>query len=160
MADPTAARPAELRSVVTLHAEHRGGVIDAYRRLEWHLTALLLAIDKGHGGAAALEQLHLLMWALRFPGGRATFLAWWHGIKETGPLASARFDPFLDRVLILAVADGLVARTAERWTLTTSGKDLVDRVKADDSLLASEKDFLKEIGGKVSRAAIERRLPG
>jgi hypothetical protein len=120
---------------------------------------LLLAIDKSHGAASSLEQLHLLMWALRFPSDRSAFLAWWKGDSRTGPIASARFDPFLDRVLTIAIADDLVFRSGHRWTLTTSGKDLVTAVKSDETLMKNEKAFLQDLGGKVTRVGVRRRMP-
>lgn len=149
---------AALSTPIRIRPTQRPAQIDPYLRTEWHIAALLLAINKSHGGAAGLGQLHLLMWALRFPSDRNDFLAWWSGTSTSSPVGSARFDPFLEKVLTIAIADGLVIRSRERWALTTAGKDLLQVIQKNPNLLAQEKEFLAAIDGKVSGAAMTRRL--
>lgn len=142
---------------VTIEVVRRAAPVDAYQRLEWHLSSLLLAVDNMYGRIASIEQLHLVMWALRFPEDRETFLSWWRGESIDTPIQTARFDPFLERVLALAIGDGLLARKGERWTLSPKGVGLLQKIESSESLLRNEKAFLKD-AGKISLSAVRKKL--
>ena len=54
-----------------------------------------------------------------------------------------RFDPSINRAINYALSDNLILRQANgNYRLTHKGKSLVDKIKKDDDLLITEKNYL------------------
>ena len=80
-----------------------------------------------------------------------------------------RYDPSLNRAVEFALAEGLVQRSEQpqfdstsesspapyRIALTAKGRQLVQELLKEDDCLQTEKEFLKEIGRKVTQKQVQ-----
>jgi hypothetical protein len=135
----------------------------------WRLNVLALSIHQCHSGRATLEQLHVLNWALRSQATRRLFLEYIAGHKSPDQVI-VRYDPSLSRAVEFALAEGIVQRserqetirevrepsaTQYRISLTARGRVLVDELFSLDDCLQEEKEFLKQIGKKVTQKQVQ-----
>jgi hypothetical protein len=123
-------------------------------RTVWRLGALALLLDKCHGSAATVAQIHVLNWAIRSSEGRSTFLRVYHGEGDSSDVIQ-RFDPTLDRAIDFAVGLGLSEWTSTaRLRLTGVGSRFVREMQRHE-VLGQEKAFLGAIQGKFSQARLD-----
>ncbi len=66
-----------------------------------------------------------------------------------------RFDPAVNRALNFALTDGVIVQQGNGlFCLTESGKRFANYIKEDDSLMVSEKLFLKKVADKLTEEKI------
>jgi hypothetical protein len=158
----------EATFVLTPRNQPIPGQFRTVRRLA--LIAMMLRACRGE--QATLPQLHVLNWAVRTPGSRRAFLAFWNG--EVPPdEAIVRFDPTLPRAIQYAVEERIVSDRAPlqetldgkqeskagqyRIALTEKGKALAEAVE-DAGLLVDERIFLESLSKKVTQVMVDELL--
>ena len=139
-------------------------------RPEWRLHLLVLLVDHCWAGKSSIQQLHVLDWAIRTHETREALLQFIHG--ERAPNQTIiRYDPSLNRAVDFAFAEDLLTNREEelvlvrgeekkqrgpyRVSLAKKGKELVAKLKEDQDLFAEEKQFLKNIGRKLTQKQVE-----
>ncbi|MCA9026717.1 MAG: hypothetical protein KDA86_16030 [Planctomycetaceae bacterium] len=136
----------------------------------WRMHVLVLLLNQCRGAKAGFEQIHVLNWAIRSPETRTAFLQFIHGKRAPNDII-VRYDPSLNRAVQFAFAEGLVVHhetepsliedkdekrgRAYRVILTDRGHKLVAEIKAMDDCFTTEKQFLKEIGAKISQKQVK-----
>lgn len=133
--------------------------LEARHRVVFRTALLVLVLGFFNQGAARLENVHLMMWAMRSARTRRLLMAWWHGRRFVGTV-TVRTDPGLDITINLARVDGLIEAAGsnlQRLRLTTKGRALFDLIGTDGRLLEEEKRFLASLGS-LSDAAVDRHV--
>lgn len=127
-------------------------------RVAWRVMSLLLCLAACRGGAASVEQLHVLSWAVRDDKNSQELLSAWNRGSGAPRLLRA-WDPLLDDTLQLAHAAGLVdQRASGRQALSTQGAGVVDALKRDpESPMSHELQMLAALG-KISESGMWERL--
>lgn len=147
----------ESDDVVPVFRERASAIEPEYRNA-WRVTAVLLALAHGRGGSLTVAHVNVLWWAMKSEGSRKVFLAWSQGMKDPSTFI-VRFDPIVSRALDLAVGQGLVEeeRTG-KFKLTSSGRDLVDLIDQDETVLVSEKRFFASLPKTLSQTWLRKLL--
>lgn len=126
-------------------------------RTGWRVSALLLVLYGCHGRSATVEQLHVLLWALRDDRNAIEMWRVWEGAPGAPRILRA-FDPDLDDTLAIARAAGLVdQRPNGRQFLTDLGASVVRRIRDEEGLMESERTLLARLG-TVSETSMWKRL--
>jgi hypothetical protein len=135
----------------------------------WRMHVLVLLLNQCRGAKAGFEQLHVLNWAVRTDESRTAFLRFIKGEKAPNEII-VRYDPSLNRAVRFAFAEGLVVHhesepsliedserraTAYRVILTAKGHKLVREINEMEDCFITEKQFLTEIGSKVSQKQVK-----
>lgn len=129
------------------------------QRAAWRIAALALCLAGCRGRSATVEQLHVLMWALRDQGNARQMIRLW----EDGPVGYSvdlrAWDPGLDDTLKLAKAANLIEiKSNGRQTLTPLGIALVGAIRRNpDGLMNEEQKFLASLG-QITESGMWRRL--
>jgi hypothetical protein len=127
-------------------------------RTAWRVTVLCLLLRHCRADSAPVGQLHTLWWAIRSARSRDLFLRWYEGEKSPDELL-VRFDPSVDVTIDLAVGAGLVVREASgAIKLADPGRNLADRVGAEDGVLTEEKRFLSSMTRRITQRQIRDLL--
>jgi hypothetical protein len=95
--------------------------------------------------------MHVFNWAIRTKPYQDIFLQMLKGHRgPSNPVV--RFEPSLNRVIDMALGEGLV-RKANRdvLELTDKGLTMAQEIWKNESLLRAEKQFLSEIEGKFTQ---------
>lgn len=132
--------------------------VEARHRVAYRSSVVVLVLGHFRAHAARLDNVHLLLWAMRTSRTRRMLMSWWEGHSYFGA-AIARIDPGLQITMNLVRADGLVeftAATGQRLRLTGKGEDLLTLINADGDLLTAEKAFLG--GLSLTDAEVDRRM--
>jgi hypothetical protein len=131
--------------------------LPARDRLGWRLSALVLALFACHGRSATLEQLHVLLWAVRDERNAQEMARVWEGAPGAPRILRA-FDPLLDDTLAVARAAGLVhQRPNGRQVLSEAGVTLAQRIRGDEDLMIKERQVLARLG-TISESVMWQRL--
>lgn len=136
----------------------------------WRMHVLVLLLSQCRGAKAGFEQIHVLNWAIRSPETRMAFLQFIHGKRAPNDII-VRYDPSLNRAVRFAFAEGLVVHhetgsipiedgdekrsPSYRVILAEKGHNLVAEIKAMDDCFTTEKQFLHEIGAKISQRQVK-----
>ncbi len=126
-------------------------------RPHWQIGVVLLILWNSRKAKASLRKIHIMNWAARDPQRQSDLIGYMEG--EVGPEdVVVRYEPGLDRALRFAIAEGLVevVKTNE-LQLTPKGSGVVKQIEAADCL-QFEKQFLKEIGTRVTEKRINALL--
>ncbi len=127
----------------------------------WRVPVVVLLVSCCRGQQATHEQLHVLNWAVRSAG--STELLGEYLTGEIPPdRAIVRMEPALDRAVALAGGFGLTAWKGKFWTLTDSGRELLENLRTDERLLVREKKLLNALPKPLTQtavAALLRRAP-
>ncbi len=159
IAGQTLARDFEdVRAPITFRRQPRA--VEASRRVAYRIALLCLCISRFNQQAASLDSLHVVVAALRSRRSRAILLSWWQG-RRSPHTSKVVHDPELALTLSLALANSVIAYrgnpASRRVALTDSGREIVNLIDADDSLLKPEKDFLSQLTS-LSDASVKRNL--
>jgi len=126
-------------------------------RATWRLAAVCLILRSCRGRSATIEQLHVLMWALRDEANAAIVRELWD--NSTASQALRAFDPLLDDTLALARAAGLIKqRPNGRQVLSAAGGSLADSIRDTEGLMEGEQRLLAHLGGNISETRMWERL--
>lgn len=129
----------------------------------WRIGLIVLMLDElGHGGAASLEKVHVINWALRSEESRNTFMR----IIENGLESDdciVRFEPALNRALQFASQEKIIElRTLSSggmtMSLTEQGRKMAASLNKIDDIYSEEKVFFSRMKGKVSQQNITKLL--
>ena len=127
-------------------------------RAEWRVPLLLLIVKSCWGGRAPLHQVQALAWAAIFEENRPDFIRAYRGESDPAALL-IRYDPAVIRAINLAVGLGLLSwHSRNRLTLTGEGETTLDRVLTNDGVLADERAFLADFGGRIPMNRINQML--
>jgi len=138
----------------------------------WRMHILVLLLNQCRGGKAGFEQIHVLNWAIRSPETRMAFLQFIQGKRAPSDIIF-RYDPSLNRAVRFAFVEGLVVHHEKdekesnlieeavrprvplyRIILTDKGRKLVAEIKAMDDCFTTERQFLHDIGPKISQKQV------
>lgn len=135
----------------------------------WRLHVLVLILNQCRGARANIEQLHVLNWSIRTVESRRLFLQFLQG-KRAPNQVIVRYDPSLSRTIDFAFAEKLVLReehqpqlfdgSASRKTpphriaLAERGVKLLQHIEGMEEAFVIEKEFLKQIGRKITQEQI------
>lgn len=98
------------------------------------------------GNKASLSKLHLLIWALKSENNRKKILA---ELKTNGSEIFAwGVEPALNKSLSLAVSEGLLELSDDKYSLTKLGVDVYQLIEKSSDLFIEEKKFLQDVGKK------------
>lgn len=133
--------------------------LQADLRPVWRLTILLLILHKCcRNHRSSLQKLHVLNWAIRQPDARRTLLGVLDG-EEHPDVAIVRFDPALNRALDLARAEMLIESVGDgKFQITAKGQALAEAVLSDPDCMRDEKQFLVEIGNRLTETRVTKLL--
>jgi len=119
----------------------------------WRVPVIVLLVSQCRGEKATHEQLHVLNWAVR-SAGSAELLGEYLAGNIPPERAIVRMEPALDRAAALARGIGLVAWKDRYWTLTDSGRKLLETLGTEESLLAREKELLNGLPKPLTQSAV------
>jgi hypothetical protein len=126
-------------------------------RASWRIAAACLILRSCRGRSATIEQLHVLMWALRDEANAAIVRELWDDSRA--PRALRAFDPLLDDTLALARTAGLIEqRPNGRQVLSEVGGRLADSIRATEGLMEEEQRLLAHLGGNITESGMWQRL--
>jgi len=128
--------------------------IPATLRPAWRIASLLLCLVQCRGGKANRKQLHVLNWAARNTEARRIFLKVLEGTVSPDE-AIVRFDPVLDRAVQFALGEKLVFQSGDLLVISPMGETLVRAIMQDRECMVDEKDFLRQIGRKLTQSQVE-----
>lgn len=123
----------------------------------WRVPVVALLISHCRREQATHEQLHVLNWAVRSAESTESLVAYLDGLIPP-ERAVVRHDPALDRAAGLARGLGLIAWKGRYWTLTPSGRELLETVREDNELLAREKALLAVLPNPLTQTAVAALL--
>jgi len=130
---------------------NRPDPVPADLRLPWRFAALTLVLTRCRGEAAGMEQLHLLLTAIRSPLIQQVLLRSLAGAARPNDVL-IRNDPALARTIKIADASGLVTiKSNGTVKLTARGRDLAKIVAEQPDALAREKQFLDRLPAKITQ---------
>jgi hypothetical protein len=155
----TTRTPDEAFNDLSVTFTRRAAPVDARRRVVYRTALLVLVLSYFNRDAAHLSNLHLIMWGTRTARTRLLLRGIWSGRRYTFD-TTVRIDPELQVTLNLAVRDGLVETqntNLSRVRLTDNGRRYASAIRADENLLALEKQILDELS-PLSDAAVARRI--
>ncbi len=136
---------------------HRPDPIPGDLRIGWRVTMLTLVLDQCRNKTANLDQVHLLLWALRTESGRRLIARWFAGDRRPDdPIL--RYDPSLTRTISLTVASGLVRRNKNQTlTLSQQGQDVASEAR-QQRVLTEEKNTLLILPKSITQAKVRQML--
>ncbi len=141
----------ELRGVVAAFSD-RGTVVPGDRRPIWRLALVALVLFVSSRGAkSSIWRLHILDWAARTAAGRDELLAYTQG-RLASPYLGVRYDPALQRIIVLGDAEGVLSVSGRTVSLTERGKRFATALLDEPTVLAEETAFLQKLG----KAFLER----
>lgn len=121
-------------------------------RPNWRVPLLIVMLDMcARGGKCSLYKLHLLNWAIRSEEQRHLLLGNLSGEPDYSQIR-IQVEPSFIRAIQFAVAEKLIERLDNsRVQITERGKQFAHDIEESGSL-ASEKEFLKKIGYRLTEA--------
>ncbi|PZR25887.1 MAG: hypothetical protein DI535_16400 [Citrobacter freundii] len=110
-----------------------------------------------HGERASLNKLHFLINAIK---SSRNILAIRRALElnDVSRISSWGAEPALNKALKLGVAEGLFSLHEDKYTLSDSGKTLGEKIEADESVFAQEKELLHFMGKKTITEAFIKDL--
>lgn len=130
--------------------------IPADLRVDWRIaTIILILYISCRNSRATLTKLHVMNWANRNNRGRELFLQLCAG--ELGPdNIIVRFEPWLNRAVDIALAEGLLQRIdGDRVELTSSGTIMAKEIIITEECFVQEREFLNTLRKSVSEAKLK-----
>ncbi|NCC86739.1 MAG: hypothetical protein EOM05_02570 [Clostridia bacterium] len=123
-------------------------------RISYKISQLLLIISLCCRGGCSLIKLNMISIAMCTQKEKKQLLDFSNDKLVEIPII--RFDPAVNRAMLFAMSDGLVAQQKDgKFKLSVKGKDFVDLIKADDELMRTEKMFLSELSIKLTEEKIK-----
>ena len=127
-----------------------------YRPL--YKISLLLLILKiaSRGNTSSLLKLHFFSWMIKTREGRQTLTTIVQ--NETPQLPIFNIEPSLNQALLYMLAEGLIIREKDNYSITQKGEILVNELIANEESFIKEKSFLKVIGKKFTESKVDEML--
>lgn len=127
-------------------------------RTAWRISAIVLVLRRCRANTANVEQIHVLVWALRSEHGRRVVSEWFnHQRKPHGLII--RHDPSTTRSINLAVAAGLAKRNPNASiSLTEKGERMASLLMSRNDVLQMEKDFLATLPARITQKSVNDLL--
>ena len=113
-------------------------------RQGWRVALLVLTLDACRGAAASVEQLHVIVPALRDDANARRLIAAWNALGADRVLYRS-YEPGLDADLRLAGASGLIAVQKERIRLTETGKAVAEQLMNEAEMFVQEREVLEAL---------------
>ncbi|MPY19077.1 hypothetical protein [Paenibacillus glucanolyticus] len=136
--------------------QKRPVAIPADLRVDWRIgTLVLILYISCRNSRATLMKLHVMNWAIRNNQGRELFLQLCAG--EIGPdNIIVRFEPWLNRAVDIALAEGLIQRiNGDRVELSSSGAIMAKEILKKQECFVQEKEFLHTLRKSISEAKLK-----
>ena len=149
----------ELRTAILFR--RRPVAIPADLRPGWRIGLLVLLLRNCcRAGRTSFARLHVLSWSFRTTESRRQLQAAVEGRILPDSLI-VRFEPFLNQAVDFAIGDSLVRRVGgDKIELTAAGTKLAEELQQIRSAFAIEKEFMKEIGQKVTETFVNKLFGG
>lgn len=129
-------------------------------RYQWRLSAVLVSLAACRGGAASIEQLHTLVWALRDEESAVQLRDVWNQTATSSARRLRGYVPGLTQTLLVAQAEGLIEQNATgRQTITVAGRELIEKFREHEGSLGPQEAILLELA-PFAAASMWRRLGG
>ncbi|MDF2986087.1 MAG: hypothetical protein K0R50_1597 [Eubacterium sp.] len=127
-------------------------------RISYKLSQLCLIIAScciGRSGCS-LVKLHIISNALNTKEYSQLLEDY---ISEKSTYMIIRFDPSVNRAIKFAVADNLICQIKNgSFRLTEKGKQLINEINRDETLLVNEKQYLSGVSKKLTNEIIEKLM--
>jgi hypothetical protein len=124
----------------------------------WRFSALVLVLNRCRGQTAGVQQLHLLLTALRSPLAQQALLRVFGGGRVPDDVF-VRNDPALTRTIKIAEATDLVEMLLNGTVrLTGKGRSLARFVVGQKDLFRNEKEFLDRLPSKMTQKQFQALL--
>lgn len=145
--------------VTKLRFHRRPSPVLPEHRPMYKIGQVLLVLQiASHGGKSRLARLHLLNWALKRPERQMQLIA----ASQSKRLAVEAwgFDPALAIAIRFAISEGLIEETSTGYGISESGRDFVQLLTKNVDVFVTEKNFLEQIGKKVTEAMVDEVASG
>lgn len=125
----------------------------SYRPMLRIAQILLVLKINSNGGKASLLKLHLFSWGFKSI----------NNLQKIKDFVISDFqdnimyfgiEPTLNRALSLAIGEGLVAPSGQKYSITEKGEKLVSSIISDNEVFVEEKPILNFIGKKINESKI------
>lgn len=124
-------------------------------RIGWGVSLVILVLGCSRGQRASLQKLHFLAHLSRTKTTRAQTIGVFR--RDIDPMMlSVRVEPWVNRAIAFAVAEGFVAmRDGKAASLTEAGKELHGKLMGLTAL-EEEKTFLADVGRRATEQVVEK----
>jgi hypothetical protein len=125
-------------------------------RIIYRIVQVLLVLKIcSRGQKSSLIRLHLFNWGLSSKENRTTLLKF--AQQTTTSINFWSIDPMLNRAIEFAVADNLIERDTNNYSITVKGLSYINSISSVDEI---EKDinFLKLIGKNITELSVSKQL--
>lgn len=124
----------------------------------WKSCLIVLVVGiTGKDNSASLIKIHTANWIVKKDDHLSSFMTW--GGRDDRKRPNVRLEPAIDRVINLLVSNGIVFKAEGKITLTQTGVNLFDELRADD-VYVEEKISLTKAKKHLSEAAVKRLFQG
>lgn len=122
------------------------------------LLLLVLELNCRTGGASFLK-LQFFNWVLKDP--MLQHLTKTHvDTERVYSISQVQLDPAVNLALRYAFAEGLLTTGSKRFILTQRGHALVQKLIDDQTVFRTEKEFLSDLGQRVSEVRLQKQELG
>ncbi|HUC91983.1 MAG TPA: hypothetical protein VMS09_08140 [Paenibacillus sp.] len=137
--------------------QKRPVAIPADLRADWRIGILVLILNIScRGSRASIIKLHVMNWAIRSNQGTELFLKLCAGQVSPESII-VRFEPWLNRAIDLALAEGILRRVdGDRVELTPSGTIMAKEILGNKECFAKEKEFLHGLRKSISEERLKK----
>ena len=143
--------------VLVFHARPKS--VPGDLRISWRLSMTLLALHYCRQKRASFIKLHILNGALRSSVARVRLIEFLNGNFDY-EACTIRVEPAFSRNLDLPIGKGLaewlVASQRLSVQTTSRGIEVAEVIDAKDDLFTEEKEFLANIGRRVTEGIVQR----
>lgn len=146
-------------AITSLSFTSRPKPLSATLRPLYRVAVLVLVLRLNCSkGKASLLKLQFFNWILKCPELRNHIMTQAKD-QSVFNLEIIHMDPMVNLALKYACADGLVNVTKTSYELTEKGRHFADAVlSSNESILASEHEFLSQLGTRISEIKLKRDL--
>ena len=125
-------------------------------RIMYRIVQILLILDiSSRGKKSSLIRLHLFNWGLNCQENRTALLKFARDMKQGINFWSV--DPMLNRAVEFAVADKLIKRENNNYSITDEGKAYITLVK-NNEVFDNDISLLKMIGKNITESLVSKQL--
>ncbi len=125
-----------------------------YRPL-YKIAIILIILDNNSiRKSSSLLKLHLFSWAMRNDANMSLLIEFMKN-EYLYKIDIFNIEPSLNRALVLCIAEGLITKTDDRYTITEKGVKMKNLIYNDSTILTKEKILSNTIGKGVTEKTID-----
>lgn len=121
----------------------------------WRMNLVVLLLRKCcRSNRSSFARLHVLSWACLSEENRSTLLRVLNKTEDFDALV-VRVEPSLNRAVDYAIGEGLLRRVGgDKFELTPHGVTSADELSALEDCLVPEKEFMTQLGKRVTETLV------